>query len=92
VQEGTYSFYGLGCRDIDPFERLVDGVREGENVMGGLPIRVLVGGAKARYPNACRIGERSAEIGGSGPSRAATVRELMISVGSSPRRLSDTEM
>jgi hypothetical protein len=30
VQEGTYSFYGLGCRDIDPFERLVDGVREGE--------------------------------------------------------------
>jgi hypothetical protein len=28
----------------------VDGVREGENVMGSFPIRVLVGGAKARHP------------------------------------------
>jgi hypothetical protein len=33
VQEGTYSFYGLGCRDVDPFERLVDGVCVGKEIV-----------------------------------------------------------
>src|ERR1700730_5420080 len=63
VQEGTYSFYGLGCRDIDPFERLLDGIRVGEDVVGGFPVRMLVGGAETRHPERRRISERSPEVG-----------------------------
>jgi hypothetical protein len=40
----------------------VDGVRVGKNVVGGFPIRLLVGSAKARYPERCRISECSTKI------------------------------
>src|SRR5207237_5255340 len=48
-------------------ERLVDGVRIGEDVVGGLPIGVLVGSAKARDSERRRISKRSTEVGGRGP-------------------------
>jgi hypothetical protein len=50
-----------------PLAGLVDSVRVGEDVMGGFPIRVLVGSPKTRYPQRRRISERSAEIGGRCP-------------------------
>src|SRR5215471_1377241 len=46
---------------------LVDSVRVGEDVMGGFPIRVLVGGPKAGYPQRRRTSKRPTEIGGRGP-------------------------
>jgi hypothetical protein len=58
---------GVGRLAADPLERLVDGVRVGEDVVGGLPIRMLVGGAKARYPERRRISECSTEVGWRGP-------------------------
>src|SRR6516162_2387406 len=50
-----------------PLERLVESVGVGQDVMGGLPVRVLVGGPKARYPERRRISKRSTKIGGRGP-------------------------
>jgi hypothetical protein len=67
VEEAARGFYGLGYLAADPLERLVDGVRVGEDVMGGFPIRVLTGGAEARNPEGGRISERSTEIGGGCP-------------------------
>src|SRR5215472_2094258 len=83
VEEATRGFDGLGYPAADPLERLVDGVRVGEYVMGGFPIRVLIGGAEARNPGGWRISKRSAEIGGGGvaPSRAASVSAAMIPTG-----------
>ena len=45
----------------------MDGVRIGEDVVGGLPIGVLVGSAKARDSERRRISKRSTEVGGRGP-------------------------
>ncbi len=45
----------------------MDGVGIGEDVMGRLPVGVLVGTAEARHPERRRIGEGAAKIGGSGP-------------------------
>jgi hypothetical protein len=48
VEEAARGFDGLGYSAVDPLERLVDGVRVGEDVVRGFPIRVLIGGAEAR--------------------------------------------
>jgi hypothetical protein len=44
----------------------VDGVGVGEDVMGRLPVGVLVGTAEARHPERRRVGEGAAEVGGRG--------------------------
>jgi hypothetical protein len=67
VEKAAYGFSGVGPSAADPLERLVESVRVGEDVMGGLPVRVLVGSPKARYPQRRRVSKRSAEIGGRGP-------------------------
>jgi hypothetical protein len=67
VEEATHGFDRASRFAVNPLQRLVDGVRIGEDVVGGLPIGVLVGGAKARYPERCRISECSTNIGGRGP-------------------------
>jgi hypothetical protein len=41
----------------------VDGVGVGEDVMGCLPVGVLVGTAEARHPERRRVGEGAAEVG-----------------------------
>jgi hypothetical protein len=46
----------------DPLDQLVKRVRVGEDVVGGLPIGVLVGIAKARHS----VGKRSSEVRRSG--------------------------
>jgi hypothetical protein len=51
---------------LDPLEYLVDRVGVGEDVMGCLPVGVLVGTAEARHPERRRVGEGAAEIGGRG--------------------------
>ena len=51
----------------DPLQRPVNGVSIGEDVVGRLPVGVLVGAAEARHPERRRIGERAAEVGGRGP-------------------------
>ena len=56
-----------GVAAADALERLVYGVRIGEDVVGGFPIGVLVCGAEARYPKRRRISECSTKIGGSCP-------------------------
>ena len=45
----------------------MDGVGVGEDVMGSLPVGVLVGTAEARHPERGCVGEATAEVGGSGP-------------------------
>ena len=45
----------------------MDGVGIGEDVMGRLPVGVLVGAAEARHPERRRVGEGAAEVGGRGP-------------------------
>jgi len=52
---------------------LADGVRVSEDVVGGFPVGMLVGGAKARHPKRRRIGECPTGIGLRGSSRAAMV-------------------
>ena len=66
MEEAAHGFDGAGRLAANPLERLVQGVRIGEDVVGGLPVGVLVGGAKARYPERCRISECSTEVGGRG--------------------------
>jgi hypothetical protein len=51
---------------VSPRQHPVDGVGIGEDVMGRLPVGVLVGSAEARHPERRRVGERATEIGGSG--------------------------
>ena len=41
----------------DPLDQLVKRIRVGEDVVGGFPIRMLVGGAKPRDPERRRISE-----------------------------------
>src|SRR5215472_6342749 len=67
VEKAAYGFGRGGPSAVDSLERLVESVRVGEDVMGGLPVRVLVGSPKARYPKRRRISKRSTEIGGRGP-------------------------
>ena len=69
VEEAAHGFDRImraGRLAADPLERLVDGVRIGEDVVGSFPVGMLVGGAEARHPQRRRIGERAAEIGGRG--------------------------
>src|SRR6266404_628231 len=40
----------------------MDGIRVGEDVVSGLPVGMLVGGAKARYPECRRISECLTEV------------------------------
>ena len=44
----------------------MNGVSVGEDVMGGFPVGMFVGGTKTRHPERRRIGERAAEVGGTG--------------------------
>jgi hypothetical protein len=46
----------------DPLDQLVKRVRVGEDVVGGLPIGVLVGIAKARHSERRAVGKRSSEV------------------------------
>ena len=50
----------------DPLDQLVKRVRVGEDVVGGLPIGVLVGIAKARHSERRAVSKRSAEVRRSG--------------------------
>lgn len=50
----------------DPLDQLVKRVRVGEDVVGGLPIGVLVGIAKARHSERRAVGKRSSEVRRSG--------------------------
>ena len=68
VEEAVRGLDGLGRPAADPLERLVDGVRVGEDVVRGFPIGVLIGGAEARNPEGGRISKRSTEIGGGCPT------------------------
>src|SRR3984893_13480916 len=67
VEETAYGFRRVGRSAADALERLVNGVCVSEDVVGGFPVRMLVGGAETRYPERRRISECSTEIGGSGP-------------------------
>ena len=51
----------------------MDGICIGEDVVGGFPIGMLVGSAKARDPQRCRTGECLTEVGSSSavPRRGA---------------------
>jgi hypothetical protein len=51
---------------LNSLQQLVDRVGVSEDVVGGLPIGVLVGAAKARQPERRRIGEGAAKFGRSG--------------------------
>jgi hypothetical protein len=51
MEETAHGFDGANLA-VNLLERLVDGVRIGEDVVGGLPIGVLVGGAKRATLNA----------------------------------------
>jgi hypothetical protein len=44
----------------------VDGTCVGEDVVGGFPVRMLVGGAETRHPERRRIRECSTEVSGRG--------------------------
>ena len=50
----------------DPLDQLVKRIRVGEDVVGGLPIGVLVGIAKARHSECRAVGKRSSEVRRSG--------------------------
>src|SRR5436305_15236688 len=67
VEEAANGFNSVGRLAANPLEHLVYGVRIGEHVVGGLPIGVLVGGAKARDSECRRISKCSTEVGGRGP-------------------------
>ena len=67
MKEAAHGFDWVGRLTTDPLERLVDGIRVGEDVVGGFPIRMLVGGAKPRYPERRRISECLTEVGRRGP-------------------------
>ena len=67
VEETAYGFRRVGRPAADALERLVDGVCVGEDVVGGFPVRMLVGGAETRHPERRRISECSTEVGGRGP-------------------------
>ena len=66
MEEAAHSLYSSirdGCLAADPLERLVDGVCISEDVVGSLPIGVLIGSAEARDPECRRIGKCPAEVG-----------------------------
>jgi hypothetical protein len=67
VKKAAHGFYGVGRSAADALERMVNGVRVSEDVMGRFPIGMLVGGAKARYPERRRIGECSTKVSRRGP-------------------------
>src|SRR5262249_58852281 len=56
----------IGVSSLDPLEHVVKRVGIGEDVVRGLPVRVLVGIAEARYPKRRRVSKRSAEANRSG--------------------------
>ena len=62
----------------DPLDQLVKRVRVGEDVVGGLPIGVLVGIAKARHSERRAVGKRSSEVRGAAAARIAALRASMI--------------
>jgi hypothetical protein len=51
---------------LDPLEHPADGVGIAEDVMGCLPVGMLIGTAEPRHPERRRTGEGAAEIAGSG--------------------------
>ena len=53
--------------DPDPFYHLMNGVGIGEDVVGRLPVGVLVGAAEASHPERRRVGKGAAKVAGSGP-------------------------
>ena len=65
MQQRAYRFYRFAAVNLliaDPFKCLVDGICISEDVVRGFPIGMLVGGAKARDPERCRIGQCSTEV------------------------------
>jgi len=66
VEEAAHGFHWdtrFGRPAADPLECLVDRVRIGEDVVGGFPVGMLVGGAEAGDPQRGCIGQGPAEIG-----------------------------
>ena len=90
MKEGADGFHGADQADLaaDPFQRLMNGIRIGEDVMGGFPVGMLVGGAEARHPERRRIGECSPDIGGRGSLMRCGGERIDIVAGSSASRLS----
>ena len=88
IQNGAH---GLGMAipvdGPDPRQHPVNGVSIGEDVVGRLPVGVLVGTAEACHPKRRRIGEGAAEVGRSGPARTAALMASMMAAGSSPRSI-----
>jgi hypothetical protein len=62
----------------DPLDQLVKRVRvgEGEDVVGGLPIGVLVGIAKARHSERRAVGKRSSEVRRSGACEDCRLKSI----------------
>jgi hypothetical protein len=81
VEKAAYGFdrlTGAGCLATDPLERLVDGVRVGEHVVRGFPVRMPVGSAETRHPERRRISECLPEVGGRGAQINAMTREFLL--------------
>src|SRR3954451_6476472 len=70
VQDGAGRRSGtglIGAPGSDPPEDLVDRVGVSKNVVGRLPVGMLVGTAEPGYSERSRIGQRTAEVHGSRP-------------------------
>src|SRR3982750_2296445 len=70
MQEGASRRSGtsrIGAPGADPLEDLVDRVGVSKNVVGRLPVGMLVGAAEPGYSERGRIGQRTAEVHGSRP-------------------------
>ena len=57
----------LRVDDADPLCHLMNGIGIGENVVGGLPVRVLVGAAEVSHPERSRVDKGTAKVARSGP-------------------------
>src|SRR5262249_38350421 len=73
VKKATHAFYGITVIQLrrsagDPLERLVNGIGISEDVVGGFPVGMFVGGAETRHPERCCIGKRATDVVGRGPS------------------------
>jgi antitoxin (DNA-binding transcriptional repressor) of toxin-antitoxin stability system len=62
----------------DPLDQLVKRVRVGEDVVGGLPIGVLVGIAKARHSERRAVSKRSAEVRRSGACKDCRLKSVNV--------------
>ena len=71
----------------------MDGIGIGEDVVGRLPIGMLVGGPEACQPERRRIGEGTAEIGNSSarPDRSPRIDAMILPHDANLRRMEFSE-